>query len=219
MLGALHLYDDLEPHPAALNMAIDEALLGSAAAPILRYYRWQRPSVSFGYFGRYAEVEAHSDSREIVRRWTGGGIVPHGDDLTYSVIVPAGHPFFARSSPEVYRALHEAIRGALQESGISTELSSGAAPKISEACFANAVRADVMIRGRKIAGAAHRRSRAGLLHQGSIQYPDLPERFRTDLARNLCQQYELKTLSRSTITRAREIEVVKYGTTDWLMRR
>lgn len=219
MLGALHVYDDPEPRPAALNMAIDEALLASASAPILRYYRWQRPSVSFGYFGRYAEVELQSGSRDIVRRWTGGGIVPHGDDLTYSVIIPASHPFFARSSPEIYRALHDAIRDALQKNGIVAELSSGAAPKISEACFANAVRADVMSRGQKIAGAAHRRSRVGLLHQGSIQHPDLPERFRTDLARNLCEQYEIKTLSGETMRRAGEIAAAKYGTPDWLKRR
>lgn len=219
MLGALHVYDDPEPQPAALNMAIDEALLASASVPILRYYRWRRPSISFGYFGRYAEVEPQSDSRDIVRRWTGGGIVPHGDDLTYSVIIPANHPFFARSSPEIYRALHETIRAAFEANGIATELSSGAAPKVSEACFANAVRADVLSRGQKIAGAAHRRSRAGLLHQGSIQHPDLPERFRTDLAQILCEEYELKTLSGQTMSRAEEIAAAKYGTADWLKRR
>lgn len=219
MLGALHVYDDPEPQPAALNMAIDEALLAGASIPILRYYRWQRPSVSFGYFGRYAEVEPQSDSRDVVRRWTGGGIVPHGEDLTYSVIIPAADSFFARSSPEIYGALHQAIRDALQKNGIAAELSPGAAPKISEACFANAVRADVMSRGQKIAGAAHRRSRAGLLHQGSIQCSDLPERFRTDLAENLCQRHKFKTLSGATMRRAGEIAAAKYGTDDWLKRR
>src|SRR6476646_9160190 len=173
-------------------MAIDEALLETVAIPSLRVYRWRKPALSFGYFGSFSDGANQQRTREIVRRWTGGGIVPHGDDLTYTIILPASHPFFARSSPEIYRALHEAIRSALQKNEIAAELSSGAAPKISEACFANPVRADVMSRGRKIAGAAHRRSRAGLLHQGSIQYPDLPPRFRTDLARNLCEHYEFK---------------------------
>src|SRR3954462_12222332 len=102
MLGALHVYDDLEPRPAALNMAIDEALLNCAPLPALRYYRWQRPAVSFGYFGSYAEVKNQSGDREIVRRWTGGGTVPHGDDLTYSIILPATDPLFVRSSPDIY---------------------------------------------------------------------------------------------------------------------
>ena len=42
---------DETPHPAALNMAIDEALLRQAVAPLLRIYRWERPAASFGYFG------------------------------------------------------------------------------------------------------------------------------------------------------------------------
>jgi lipoyl(octanoyl) transferase len=219
MLGELHVYDDLEPKPAALNMAVDEALLIEAAAPILRFYRWRQPSLSFGYFGLYAEAVRQSDQREIVRRWTGGGIVPHGDDLTYSVIIPKAHPFFAKSSLEVYAAVHEAIRRALESNNIEAALVNHATPKISEHCFANAVRADVMSAGRKIAGAAHRRSRAGLLHQGSIQRHDLPDRFRSDLAKILCEQYEMKTLAPELIERATMIAGTKYGTVEWLTRR
>lgn len=219
MLDALHVYDDREPQSAALNMAVDEALLAEAAVPILRFYRWRQPALSFGYFGHYAEVADQAHEREIVRRWTGGGIVPHGDDVTYSVIIPASHPLFARSSPEIYAALHNAIRGALAANGVHAILANSATPKVSENCFANAVRADVMSGGQKIAGAAHRRSRAGLLHQGSIQQRDLPERFRRDFAQVLCEQYETRTLSPELMERAAGIAAKKYGTTDWLMRR
>src|SRR5256886_15828716 len=173
MIDGLHVFDDFEPKRAALNMAVDEALLVDSLAPVLRFYRWQRPSISFGYFGRYAEVAPESDRREIVRRWTGGGIVPHGADLTYSVIIPKTHPFFPRSSLQIYAALHDAIRRALKTNQIEAILLDQATPRVSEDCFANAVRADVMRNGRKIAGAAHRRSRTGLLHQGSIQQSGL----------------------------------------------
>jgi lipoate-protein ligase A len=219
MLDTLHVYDDREPHSAALNMAVDEVLLAEAAVPILRFYRWRQPALSFGYFGLYAEVADHSHEREIVRRWTGGGIVPHGDDLTYSVIIPASHPFFARSSPEIYAALHDAIRGALDANGVQASLADSAVPKVSEACFANAVRADVMSGGQKIAGAAHRRSRAGLLHQGSIQRRDLPDRFRTDLAEGLCERYGTRTLSPELMERSAGIAATKYGTIAWSQRR
>jgi lipoate-protein ligase A len=219
MLDALHVYDDREPKSAALNMAVDEALLAEAAAPILRFYGWRQPSLSFGYFGVYAEVAGQSNEREIVRRWTGGGIVPHGDDLTYSVIIPASHPFFAQSSPEIYGALHEAIRRALGANGVQAILASSAALKVSEQCFANAVRADVLSGGQKIAGAAHRRSRAGLLHQGSIQQRDLPDRFRNDLAQTLCEGYETKSLTPELQERAERIAATKYATTAWLRRR
>src|ERR1700704_3179261 len=137
MLDALHVYDDCEPRSAALNMAVDEALLAAAPTPILRFYRWRQPSLSFGYFGLYAEVASQSKERDIVRRWTGGGIVPHGDDLTYSVIIPKAHPFFARSSLEIYAALHDAIRRALEANQIEATLLDQTASKVSEDCFAN----------------------------------------------------------------------------------
>lgn len=214
----LLVYDD-EPRSAPLNMAVDEALLETAVYPVLRFYGWQGPALSFGYFGSYADVADQRDDREIVRRWTGGGVVPHGDDLTYSVIIPAGHAFFARSSLNIYSDLHEAIRRALKENGVAATLANSASPKVSENCFANAVRADVMIEGRKIAGAAHRRSRAGVLHQGSIQEAGLPRGFGHDLARILCDSFEGRILSKELIDRAGTIARAKYGTTEWLMRR
>jgi lipoyl(octanoyl) transferase len=219
MFGALEVYQDDIPRSAPMNMAVDEALLGSAAFPTLRFYRWREPALSFGYFGSYAEVADQRSEREIVRRWTGGGVVPHGADLTYSVIIPASHPFFARSSLAIYSGLHDAIREALNENGIAATLANAVSPKISEECFANAVRADVISQGQKIAGAAHRRSRAGLLHQGSIQRAKLPDRFRNDLARALCDRFECKALSQELIDRAATIAEAKYGTIEWLMRR
>jgi lipoate-protein ligase A len=219
MLDELQVYDDLDPKAAALNMAVDEALLERATIPILRFYRWRRPSLSFGYFGRYAEVANQSSHREIVRRWTGGGIVPHGDDLTYSIIVPAPHPWFARSSLEIYAQLHDVIRAALAANGVKAILANSAGPKVSDDCFANAVRADIMSNGRKVAGAAHRRSRAGLLHQGSIQQGDLPNRFRDDLARILCRRFARKMILPEILERAATIAHAKYGTIEWLTRR
>ena len=168
----LELVRDLEPQRAALNMAIDEALLEQAMGPVLRTYRWQRPALSFGYFGLFADVSEQANDHELVRRWTGGGIVPHGKDITYSIVIPRSHQLFAKSSLEIYSLLHRAIREALATKGVEADLARIAGPKISENCFANPVRADLLIDGRKIAGAAHRRNRAGLLHQGSIQLPN-----------------------------------------------
>lgn len=218
-LDELHVYDDSEPRSAALNMAVDEALLESVTSPTLRFYRWRSLALSFGYFGSYADVAHQRDDREIVRRWTGGGVVPHGDDLTYAVIIPASHPFFARSSLAIYSDLHDAIREALKANGIDATLANSVSPKVSENCFANAVRADVISQGRKIAGAAHRRSRAGLLHQGSIQNAKLPHRFIDDFTRILCDQFERGALSQKLIDRATTIAQAKYGTIEWLMRR
>jgi lipoyl(octanoyl) transferase len=127
--------------------------------------------------------------------------------------------FFARSSLAIYSDLHDAIREALKANGIDAKLANSVSPKVSENCFANAVRADVISQGRKIAGAAHRRSRAGLLHQGSIQNAKLPHRFIDDFTRILCDQFERGALSQKLIDRATTIAQAKYGTIEWLMRR
>jgi lipoate-protein ligase A len=219
MFGELLVYDDREARAAALNMAVDEALLETTASPTLRFYRWRGLALSFGYFGAYADVADQRGDREIVRRWTGGGVVPHGDDLTYSIIIPASHPFFAHSSLAIYSEVHETIRTALEANGIKATLANSVSPRISEHCFANAVRADVLSGGQKIAGAAHRRSRAGLLHQGSIQLAGLPAKFIDYFARTLCHRFERRTLSPELIRRATAIAQAKYATAEWLMRR
>ena len=118
-----------------------------------------------------------------------------------------------------YSDLHDAIRQALIANGVEATLAGTVAPKVSEHCFANAVRSDVLSDGRKIAGAAHRRSRAGLLHQGSIQLAGLPAKFREDFAGTLCGQFERKTLAPDLIARANAIAQTKYATAEWLMRR
>ena len=218
LLETLHVYASGELHGAAMNMAIDEALLEMTQSPALRFYGWQQPSISFGYFGRFADVANEQSRRDIVRRWTGGGIVYHGEDLTYSLVLPSGIAARFRSSRIIYSEVHGAIRLALGPKS-AVALASAAAPKISEACFANAVEADVLLDGRKIAGAAQRRTRTGLLHQGSIQCDTLPPSFRGDFARALCPACERKELPAELLVRASGIAAEKYATREWLHRR
>ncbi|MGI8432186.1 MAG: lipoate--protein ligase family protein, partial [Chthoniobacterales bacterium] len=212
----LIVYDDRAPAGAALNMALDEALLELSSAPVLRFYRWERPALSFGYFGKFADVA--DETRELVRRWTGGGIVPHGEDLTYSLITPASHPAFAQGPPAVYAALHAAIREALRAENLQVELATAAALKISDACFANPVRDDLLLDGRKIAGAAQRRTRAGFLQQGSIQIPQLPQAFRERFACALSPALETREIPASVHARAAVLAAQKYATDAWLRR-
>ena len=80
---------------AAMNMAIDEAILLSQKAqpcPTLRFYDWTQPAFSFGYFQDIAaavDVPAcRADGIELVKRMTGGGTVVHGWELTYTLILP-----------------------------------------------------------------------------------------------------------------------------------
>jgi lipoate-protein ligase A len=208
----------LAPVSAAMNMAIDEALLEQVTVPVLRFYGWRQPSLSFGYFNKFVEAAREAAGRELVRRWTGGGTVPHGDDLTYSFVTPATEPAAALGPSVIYAALHGAIRDALLEEGKDAHLAPEAAPKISEACFANPVRNDLLLNGSKIAGAAQRRTRGGFLHQGSIQLPDLSESFRNRFAGALGRKIVQATLSPQLLERATSLAAEKYGTEEWLRR-
>ena len=217
MFDALHVYAGGEAQPAAMNMAIDEALLETASVPLLRFYGWRKPSLSFGYFGLFADVAAEEPQRDIVRRWTGGGIVYHGSDVTYSLILPPAEASRFRSSRVVYAEVHGTIRQALA-ARLPVALASSAAPKISDACFANAVESDVISNGKKIAGAAQRRTRAGLLHQGSVQCETLPISFSDDFARALCPLFERKSYESEVLERAEALACEKYATREWLHR-
>src|SRR5260370_41510457 len=75
------------------NMPLDAALWGAAPVlrrPVLRFYCWAEPAATFGYFQKYAEVSQMTLLRPLVRRPTGGGLVPHAADWTYSLAFPPG---------------------------------------------------------------------------------------------------------------------------------
>jgi lipoate-protein ligase A len=217
-VSELHVYDEATAHSAAMNMAIDEALLETASAPSLRFYGWQRPSISFGYFGLFADVAPEQATRDIVRRWTGGGIVHHGEDLTYAIVLPSNGAAPGRWSREIYADIHEAIRRALS-GHVTVALAREDAPKISDACFANPVVADVLVDGRKIAGAAQRRARVGLLHQGSIQFQSLPPNFREAFAAALCPAFVRRDFAPGLLKRAAVLAQQKYSRPEWTRRR
>lgn len=157
------------PGTGSWNMAVDEALLRLASIPTLRVYDWDEPSVTFGYFERVTEIRKLRPNLPLTRRWTGGGLVDHGSDWTYSLIIPAGHAWSKESRRESYRVIHQAIRALLEQAGVGGIEIARTDSGVAEGCFVHPVPGDLLLGGEKIAGAAQRRTRDGLLHQGSVQ--------------------------------------------------
>src|SRR4029077_14333044 len=198
----------------------------AAVVPTIRFYRWRSPALSFGYFGKFSDVAIYAAERDLVRRWTGGGIVFHGEDLTYSIVIPASDLVFDESSIVIYEEIHRDLCGALaghnqgaELATVANQLRTGDRGSCDNDCFANPVRADVMMDGRKIAGAAQRRTRRGLLQQGSIQGfamdTDLAQRFAQALSAN-CSEFEI---TKAILEQAQEVALQKYGTESWLRKR
>jgi lipoate-protein ligase A len=156
----------------AVNMATDEALLIHATetgAPLLRFYGWTEPAATFGYFQKHAEIERATQLRPLIRRPTGGGLVPHLADWTYSLVVPPRHEWYRLRAEESYRRMHLWIQSALKRVQIESELAGCCRKEMPGQCFVGYEKHDVLSHGRKIAGAAQRRNKCGLLIQGSIQ--------------------------------------------------
>jgi lipoyl(octanoyl) transferase len=209
----LRLLVENAPRSAAENMAVDEVLLFAADYPIFRSYSWIRPSVSFGYFTAWKAVDSQYAERDLVRRWTGGGIVEHGEDFTYSLILPERRNLPAIG--ELYRFVHLAIERLLQESGYPVEMALLPDAVRSGACFEKAVEFDLKLQGKKIAGAAIRCTRKGLLLQGSIQRLKVPECFGGLLAAALGEQVEVFAVSDMMMEKAARIVKEKYAAAEW----
>ncbi len=211
----LRLILDRTPRIAAENMAIDEALFLTAENPVIRFYRWARPSISFGYFTAWDEVSNRYGQFDLVRRWTGGGIVEHGRDLTYSLVCPCpSRPGYPKTT-DFYRLVHTAIATVFEGTGQPVEVAQSNEPSHSNACFEKAVRYDLKHEDAKIAGAAIRRNRRGLLLQGSIQRVEIPPQFEVMLARQLCERLDSDVITNRILEFASCIIKEKYGAAEW----
>lgn len=187
---------------AAGNMAVDFLLLQryphAPAAVRYRHYDWRRPAFTFGYAQKIAFVRARlpqDESLDITRRASGGGLVDHREDWTYALVLPREHPLWARPGPVVYHAVHEALAGALNATGADVTLQRAEPETAPGVCFERPEIDDVVRRrdGVKVAGAAIKRGKHGILLQGSIwrqfagpvDWDALEERLPATLARAL----------------------------------
>jgi lipoate-protein ligase A len=201
----------------ARNMAVDEALLREVSEPVLRIYEWNVPAVSLGYF----QPAALAGERPFIRRYTGGGLVDHAHDVTYTIVLPRAHPWMELSAPESYCIIHRGVQAALAACDIKSELTPEASAVESDACFVKPVRFDVMATGQKVSGAAQRRTRQGMLHQGSILLPapvrndDLRRAFAGAFSARLELAMNPGQLTPAEVAHAAELECDRYATEAW----
>lgn len=175
----------------ALDLLILEAY-PDPEQPRFRHYGWGLPSWTFGYSQKWSikhdliiDMAAH-----IIRRPTGGGLVDHFHDWTYALVIPPSAPLYTEKAVLSYKVVHEALAQALADQGCPAELKPADDPNSdklinstildtpppSDICFEQPEVFDVVHEnGAKIAGAAQKRSRDGLLFQGSINRQSVGE--------------------------------------------
>lgn len=189
-------------HDGTFNMQADEFLFQSRIrernpSPVLRFYRFSSPCFTIGY-GLWRTF--HRFEGSMIRRLTGGGIVRHGDDLTYSIVTPVSRHRSLKKAEESYLAIHEALAAVLMKFGIPVALfQAKRGPGDGNFCFDSPVLHDIMLGDKKAAGGAQKRSHGYLLHQGSIWWPHLMSfksglseiSFREEFARQLARWFQL----------------------------
>lgn len=173
----------------------------------IEFVRANLPSVA-----KAREGTPVQEAFDLCRRPTGGGIVDHRTDWTYALVLPCGHELYDARATQSYRIVHECLAAALVALGqpaavkmacdpvervapnaLSGDASWGQAVPPFGVCFQRAELYDVVhpANGAKIAGAAQKRNKHGLLFQGSIEknnvgpvdWDDFAEKFTAGLAR------------------------------------
>jgi lipoyl(octanoyl) transferase len=199
---------------AALNMAIDEAILTHYLAgevpPTLRVFRWSHDAISLGRFQDVArEIEVERCTQQgvaLVRRPTGGRAVYHRDEFTYSLVIgkSEGVPSGVVAA---YAYLLQGIQHALTALGVESVISEEHVSKNpSAACFASSTQADLTSHGYKLVGSAQVWKDDALLQQGSLpieersadffdllRYPD------KEIRQQALAQYHHKTTALHTL--------------------
>jgi lipoate-protein ligase A len=177
------------PAAGAWNMGVDEVLLASAAElglATLRFYQWEMPTLSLGYFQQAADRAQHAGSLgcPLVRRASGGGAIVHDRELTYSIALPL-RDVRAKAATELYSACHQSLIATLARFGVAAALygstcDAGLADHESSRlpqpflCFARRTCGDVVCGPAKIVGSAQRRRRGAVLQHGSILLSESP---------------------------------------------
>jgi lipoate-protein ligase A len=161
-------------------MQMDAQLLSELGTlPILHFYDWASPAATFGHFIEPSE-HLHPSELDLARRPTGGGIVFHIWDLAFSFLMPSVHPACSNNTLENYQFVNQIVLEAVHElfpaqGVLIAESAPAQGPHCSNFCMARPTVYDAVSDGRKIAGAAQRRTKKGYLHQGTISlaFPDI----------------------------------------------
>ena len=158
----------------ALDEAISEAVIEKLSPPTLRIYKWEKPSVSIGYFQKITDINLdHCAQKDypIVRRPTGGRAILHESELTYSFSSRYDSLSFKGRLLEDYSIISKALLSGLKLVGVDANNSlsreRGNGHK-NPACFKAVSYGEVTVKGKKVIGSAQKRYSNGLLQQGSI---------------------------------------------------
>lgn len=143
--------------------------------PLLRLYEWKEPSVTYGHFIDPAKTIKNFPWPK-AKRPTGGGVLFHYHDFSFSFACPATHPLYSNTVSENYRWVNEIVIEVIKRvfPKIDQIVCSSQESVFDTFCMATPTPFDVVINGVKVGGAAQRKTKAGFVHQSSLFLNELP---------------------------------------------
>lgn len=152
------------------NMESDYKRLQHDPSPVLRFYRWQKHSATYGYFIKPEKYLLQDSDLALARRPTGGGIIFHDYDLAFSLLIPANHPCYSLNTLDNYAYVNSRIMVAIKKFNPKLPIQPYCCQGENKPnfCMAHATIYDLMVEGKKAVGGAMRKTSKGFLHQGSI---------------------------------------------------
>lgn len=237
----------LQSFDASENMAIDQAIMDDVSrtgVPTLRFYRWERPTLSLGYFQPHELTNQDFADIRRVRRTTGGGAILHHHELTYSLTV-ALKQNETRARQQLYRDVHTVIAQVLRKNGIVArpyQLDPRLAGDESALlCFQRRTDEDLIVSGYKVLGSAQRRTKTAVLQHGSLliqaslhapQLPgltdltsislsafDLAIEITSSLGRHMKLNWNSEAIPDSLLKSAEQISQERFDSPEWWLRR
>lgn len=168
---------DTTPMKGSWNMAVDDFIFHSLRKEpqtYLRFYRWEKPTVSLGYSQRILKVVdvdyCRKNGIDIVRRMTGGKLVLHYKEATYS-LCSSDTEIFTSTLMDSYRLISEALICGLKKMGLRSYLAEAppaAYVRGNFPCFSYPARNEIEVEGKKIIGSAQKRVGSKFIQHGSI---------------------------------------------------
>ncbi len=213
------------------QMATDEIMCDSKPEKfILRFYNWKEPGITFGYSQRHNFVvnAVKNENKEIflmTRRPTGGGIVYHETDLTFSFIFYCPGEFF--KPIETYKKIHNAINSEYALAGQKLNLldkkdSNYDINNPIMDCFQKPVDMDILCEGKKALGGALRKFGDYMLYQASLQLNKVRTNadFHKDIiAKAFSKEFNIswieEKLSEANLETLESLVQTKYSTDSW----
>lgn len=150
------------------NMVFDEQLLEEAVSahsgPILRFYGWSEPTISFG-----RNQDTFITDLPCVKRITGGRSLLHDKELTYCFICSQDFLQNGASVIASYKEISQGLVLGFRELGVELEFPQ--CKKVSTHhgyCMNLSTGSDLSYRGKKFIGSAQVRKKGYILQHGSI---------------------------------------------------